>query len=184
VTTGAIDRVKRSWLCVGVIHARGRGGREVCRARGQIESGNQPKATVRTEEGSRKDPRPMNNSRNNKSRNARAGTKRRYATPRYVVERVEKERNRQRVIDVSEMASVRVGKARGAVRTTVVSIAIQWRGKITYRKEYVRDLGTLDDPGVVDNGTGDAFDAFDTSVLDEHLDFLGELLGVEPGFCL
>ena len=66
----------------------------------------------------------------------------------------------------------------------MVSIAIQWRGKITYRKEYVRDLGTLDDPGVVDDGTGDTFDAFDSGVLDEHLDFLGELLGVEPGFRL
>ena len=66
----------------------------------------------------------------------------------------------------------------------MVSIAIQWRGKITYRKEYVRDLGTLNNPGVVDNGAGDTFDAFDTGVLDEHLDFLGELLSVEPGFRL
>lgn len=53
-----------------------------------------------------------------------------------------------------------------------------------YREECIRDLRTLDDPGVVDDGTGDTFDALDTSVLDERLDFFGELLGVEPGFGL
>lgn len=45
-------------------------------------------------------------------------------------------------------------------------------------------MGTLDNPGVVDDSTRDAFDAFDACVFDEHPDFFGELLGAEPGFRL
>lgn len=66
----------------------------------------------------------------------------------------------------------------------MVSAVIQLQDNIPYRKECIRNFRTLDNPGIVDDGTEDVFDAFEACVFDGNPDVFGELLGVEPGFCL